>query len=69
MWPRIFIGSSKAASNYAGARHDGLVENAECTVWTEGAFDLSQSTIEGLMKNLRDSDFGIFVFAPDDPQR
>jgi len=39
---------------------------AECTVWTEGAFDISASTLAGLIKNLRDSDFGIFVFAPDD---
>ena len=35
-------------------------------VWTEGAFGLATSTIAGLKKNLRDSDFGIFVFAPDD---
>jgi hypothetical protein len=27
---------------------------------------LSTSTVAGLLKNLRDSDFGIFVFAPDD---
>jgi hypothetical protein len=35
-------------------------------VWTEGAFGLSQSTIGNLTKNLRDSDFGAFIFAPDD---
>jgi hypothetical protein len=35
-------------------------------VWTAGAFGLSQTTIAELMRNLRDSDFGIFVFAPDD---
>jgi hypothetical protein len=35
-------------------------------VWTDGAFGLSQTIIAELMRNLRDSDFGIFVFAPDD---
>jgi hypothetical protein len=64
--PRIFIGSSGNAKKFAGAIHDGLVESAECTTWTDGAFGLSKSTIDGLIKNLRDSDFGIFVFAPDD---
>jgi hypothetical protein len=66
MKPRIFIGSSKPAEKFAGAIHDGLVDDAECTTWTENAFGLSKSNIDNLMKNLRDSDFGIFVFAPDD---
>jgi len=64
--PRVFIGSSTAAANYAGAIHDALADSAGCTTWTEGAFGLSKSTIDNLMKNLRDSDFGIFVFAADD---
>lgn len=58
--PRIFIGSSKTAKDYAGAIHDSLVDVAECTVWTEGAFGLSQSTVANLMKHFRNSDFGIF---------
>jgi hypothetical protein len=64
--PRIFIGSSTSAKGYASAIHAGLAGVAECTVWTDGAFALSTSTMAGLLKNLRDSDFGIFVFAPDD---
>ncbi len=55
-----------AAAEYAGAIHDALANSAECTTWTEGAFGLSTSTVDNLMKNLRDSDFGIFVFAADD---
>lgn len=66
MKPRAFIGSSTPAANYAGAVHDALADIAECTTWTEGAFGLSKSTINNLLKNLRDSDFGIFVFAADD---
>jgi hypothetical protein len=64
--PRIFIGSSGASEKYAGAIHDALADVAECSVWTENAFSLSKTTIDNLMKNLRDSDFGVFVFAPDD---
>jgi hypothetical protein len=64
--PRIFIGSSGEAKKFASAIHARLQRVAECTVWTEGAFGLSQPTITELMRNLHDSDFGIFVFAPDD---
>ena len=66
MKPRIFIGSSGSPKGYASAIHAGLAGVAECTVWTDGAFALSTSTVAGLLKNLRDSDFGVFVYAPDD---
>ncbi len=66
MKPRIFIGSSREAQKIANAIHSRLQRVAECTVWTNGAFGLSQATMAELMRNLRDSDFGIFVFAPDD---
>lgn len=66
MKPRIFIGSSERAAVYAGAIHDFLMKDGECTTWTEGGFYLSRSTTDGLIKNLRDSDFGTFVFAADD---
>jgi hypothetical protein len=64
--PRAFIGSSGASKKFAQAIHVCLQGVAECTVWTDGAFGLSKSTLDGLMKNLRDSDFAVFVFAPDD---
>lgn len=66
MKPRIFIGSSSEAARFASAIHACLQIVAECTVWAVGAFGLSQTTIAELMRNLRDSDFGIFVFGPDD---
>src|ERR1700722_15058921 len=68
MKPRIFIGSSGKAKKYAEAIHANLTDVAECTVWTEGAFGLSASTLTNLLKNLRDSDFGAFIFAADDQQ-
>lgn len=66
MKPRIFIGSSGDAKDYAAAIHASLMRVAECTVWTEGAFGLSRSTLDGLQRHLHNSDFGIFVFALDD---
>lgn len=66
MKPRIFIGSSGKVKKYAEAVHATLTDLAECTVWTEGAFVLSASTLSGLSKNLYDSDFGAFIFAADD---
>jgi hypothetical protein len=64
--PRIFIGSSGTSRNFAEAIHGRLEDVAECTVWTAGAFALSTSTLASLLQNLHDSDFGIFVFGPDD---
>lgn len=66
MKPRIFIGSSGKAKKYADAIHACLTDVAECTVWTEGAFGLSASTLNNLLRNLHDSDFGAFIFAADD---
>jgi hypothetical protein len=43
-----------------------LEDVAECTVWTAGAFALSTSTLAALQNHLYDSDFGCFVFGPDD---
>jgi hypothetical protein len=64
--PKIFIGSSGEARDFALAIHAELQHVAECTAWTEGAFGLSENSVESLMRNLRESDFGIFVFAADD---
>jgi predicted nucleotide-binding protein len=64
--PKIFIGSSSEASKIAIAVHAQLADVAECTPWTAGAFDLSAGTVEGLISNLRESDFGIFIFSAED---
>jgi hypothetical protein len=64
--PRIFIGSSTEAKDIADAINTNLLNDAECTVWTNGVFGLSSYTLEGLMNRVRNSDFGIFVFSPDD---
>lgn len=66
MKSRIFIGSSVEGLSIAYAIQQNLLHDAETTVWDQGVFELSGTTIESLTKTLSGSDFGIFVFSPDD---
>lgn len=66
MKSRVFIGSSVEGLGIAYAIQQNLLHNAETTVWDQGVFELSSTTIESLTKVLSTSDFGIFVFSPDD---
>lgn len=67
--PRVFIGSSVEGLNIAYAVQQNLLHDAEVTVWDQGVFELSRTTLESLNKVLSDSDFGVFVFSPDDLSR
>lgn len=64
--PRVFIGSSVEGLNVAYAVQQNLLHEAEVTVWDQGVFELSRTTMESLTKALSESDFAIFVFSPDD---
>lgn len=64
--PKVFIGSSREGVNIADAIHSNLTYEAECTVWKDGVFQLSENTLGSLVRVLRESDFGVFVFSPDD---
>lgn len=66
MKPRIFIGSSVEGLNIAYAIQQNLTHDAESTVWDQGVFELSQTSIESLTEILGKVDFGVFVFSPDD---
>jgi hypothetical protein len=63
--PRVFIGSSSESERYALAIKARLEKIAQCTPWV-AAFVLSKSTMDNLLRNLHDSDFGVFVFSADD---
>ena len=66
MKPKVFIGSSREGVLIADAIHANLTYDAECTVWKDGVFLLSGNTLNDLIRTLRDVDFGVFVFSPDD---
>ena len=66
MKPRFFIGSSTEALSIAYAIQENLEHDALCTVWTQGIFSLSQTTLDNLIKATGNFDFAIFVFQPDD---
>lgn len=66
MKPHLFIGSSSENRLYAYALQDQLKSNADVTLWNQGVFAINTSYIDSLIAGLKDSDFGVFVFAPDD---
>lgn len=66
MKPRMFIASSVDHLDLAYAAQEGLEHDVEATVWNQGVFTLSRSTMSTLLDAVDQNDFGLFVFAPSD---
>ena len=64
--PRLFIGSSAESLSVAEAVNINLDHDFEITIWKNGTFNLSSSTIDDLVKKSSSVDFALFIFTPDD---
>ncbi len=66
MKPELFIGSSYESIDVVNALEQKLKFKFHVKPWTKGIFDISSTTLEDLLEQLNKSEFGIFVFTPDD---
>lgn len=64
--PRLFIASSVESLPIAEAVNVNLDHDFEVTIWKNGTFKLSSTTIEDLVEKSSTVDFALFIFAPDD---
>jgi hypothetical protein len=64
--PALFIGSSTEGLSTAYAIQQAMEYDAEPTVWNQGVFQPSQSTLAALVESLSKFEFAAFVFSPDD---
>jgi hypothetical protein len=64
--PTLFIGSSVEGHRYAYAIQELLEYTAAPTVWDQGIFTPTSTTMESLMTALDRFDFAAFVLSPDD---
>lgn len=63
--PKLFIASSVEGLDVAEAVNVNLEYESENTLWTN-AFHLSSVTLTSLVERADSSDFGVFIFTPDD---
>ena len=64
--PRLFIASSVESLPIAEAVNVNLDHDFEVTIWKNGTFKLSSSTVEDLVEKSSAVDFALFIFSPDD---
>ena len=64
--PNLFIGSARESIRYASAIQSQIGRSVQVTPWFAGTFGANEYTMESLERILDQSDYGIFVFSPDD---
>ena len=66
MKPKLFIASSVEGLSAAYSIQTSLQHDVDGTVWPQNIFNLSETPLDSLLDALNNSDFGVFVFNPDD---
>jgi hypothetical protein len=66
MKPSVFVGSASEDLGVVQRVAKSLESVADVTVWTQGVFDLGDTTIESLHRALDGKDFAIFVVSGND---
>lgn len=64
--PFVFIASSTEGLQIAQHIQLNIERTTYPTIWNQGVFQISSTTIDDLISQAKKSDFGIFVFSPDD---
>src|SRR5262245_38634603 len=62
----VFVGSSTEGLAVAKAIQIGLDESCQVELWSQGAFGLSEGTLESLMSSANRFDFAVLVLSADD---
>lgn len=69
-FPAIFIASSVKGLEVAYDIQENFEgDGIDSTVWKQGAFEPSEGILDQIVSAAKTSDFGVFVFIPDDAAR